>query len=120
MKSRTDGLSDTMATMLSDYVIKTPGTCGGKPRLKGHRIRVQDIAYYSEWCGWNPDQIADSLNLTLAEVHAALVYYFENMDEIREDLQKGNDLVEEMKRCNSSKLARKISQIDMESESKSA
>ena len=86
----------------------------------GHRIRVQDIAYYSEWCGWTPDRIADNLDLSLAKVHAALVYYFENMDEIREHMQNDIDLAQEMKQSIPSKLARKISQLEMESESRSA
>lgn len=97
-----------MDVMLSEYIVKTPGTCGGKPRLKGHRIRVQDVAYYSEWCGWTPDQIAEALELTLAQVHAALTYYFENIEEIRDHMRQADELYEEMKRKTPSKLAQAL------------
>ena len=29
----------------------TPGVCGGKPRIAGHRIKVQDIAVWHEIMG---------------------------------------------------------------------
>ncbi len=109
-----------MAVMFDEYIVKTPGTCGGKPRLKGHRIRVQDIVYYSEWCDWSPDQIADSLNISLAKVHTALAYYFENMEEIREHMREANKLVQEMKEKTPSKLAEKLRRREAEPESKSA
>jgi hypothetical protein len=33
-----------MTSVISEHIKITPGVCGGKPRLAGHRIRVQDIA----------------------------------------------------------------------------
>ena len=27
----------------TEHIVATPGTCGGKPRIAGTRIRVQDI-----------------------------------------------------------------------------
>jgi len=47
------------------------------------RVRVLDIYVMSELQGLNPDDIVDALpHLTLAQVHAALAYYFSNRDEI--------------------------------------
>lgn len=36
--------------------------------------------------GWIPEEIARRLELTLAQVHAALAYYHANQDEIEVDL----------------------------------
>ena len=35
----------------------TPGVCGGKHRIAGYRIRVQDIAVWSEQLNLTPDEI---------------------------------------------------------------
>ncbi len=42
---------------LVEHIVATPGTCGGKPRIVGHRIRVQDIAILHEDCGYLPDEV---------------------------------------------------------------
>lgn len=86
-----------MIEMLSDYVVKTPEICGGKACVKGHRIRVQDIATMSEFGGRTPDEIAGAYGLTLAQVHAALAYYFENIEEIREEIRRGEQIVEQLR-----------------------
>ncbi|MEK7732296.1 MAG: DUF433 domain-containing protein, partial [Planctomycetota bacterium] len=33
------------------HIEATPGVCGGRPRIAGHRIRVQDIAVWHESWG---------------------------------------------------------------------
>ncbi len=67
----------------------TPGVCGGRARIAGHRIRVQDIVLYTEQ-GQSPDEIASAYpGITLSDVHAALAYYFDRREaidrEIRDD-----------------------------------
>lgn len=94
---------------MSEHIVRTEGVCGGKPRIRDRRIRVQDVAYYSEWCDWTPDQIATELKLTLAQVHAALSYYFDNIDEIRQDIRDGNALSEKLANQIPSKVAEKLS-----------
>ena len=34
-----------MTTISSEHIQITPGVCGGKPRIAGHRIRVQYREY---------------------------------------------------------------------------
>ena len=109
-----------MAVMLSDFITKNPDICGGKPCLKGRRVRVQDVAYYSEWCSWSPDRIAESLSLRLSEVHAALTYYFENIEEVRQDMQSATSYAQELKERIPSKLKAKLRQYELDSETKSA
>lgn len=79
-------------------IVRTPGTCGGKPRIDGHRIKVEHIAICYERMGMSPDEIVASLpTITLAQVHAALAYYFDHKDEIDADIEEGKRFVEEMK-----------------------
>lgn len=103
--------------MLSEYISKDPDVCGGRACLKGRRVRVQDIACYSEWWGWSPDRIATELELSLTEVHLALAYYFENLEEIREEISHEIEAHQSGKKKATSKLAAKLGAISPESKS---
>ena len=68
-----------MAQALTNYIEIRPNQ-DGQPRahLAGTRVRVQDIYFDSEVHGMSPDRIAAGYpHLSLAQVHAALAYYFE-------------------------------------------
>lgn len=79
-------------------IVSTPGTCGGKPRIDGHRITVEDVAVWHERMGMSPDEIVSAYpSIMLSDVHAALAYYFENRERIDEEIQAGERFVEEMK-----------------------
>ena len=93
-----------MDLMLSEYITSTAGDCGGKPCIKGRRIRVQDVAIFSEEMQQTPDQIAQEFDLTLAQVHAALAYYFEHIDAIRAEIRRERDEFVRLKAENPSKL----------------
>ena len=59
--------------VISEHIESTPGVCGGKPRIAGHRIRVEDIAVWHEQQGLSPDEIvAQFPQITLADVYDAL------------------------------------------------
>ena len=70
-----------MDTILA-HVAVTPGVAGGKPRIAGHRITVQDIAVWHERLGLSADEIATEYGLSLADVYAALAYYYDHREEI--------------------------------------
>ena len=57
---------------LDEHIELTPDTVCGKPRVRGRRISVQDIAIWHERPGKNADEIASEYDLTLGDVHAAL------------------------------------------------
>ena len=79
-------------------IVSTPGTCGGRPRIDGHRITVEDVAIWHERMGMNPDEIVSSYpTITLSDVHAALAYYYENRERIDNDIAEGQKFVEEMR-----------------------
>lgn len=61
----------------------------------GTRIRVQDIYADSEIRGMTPDEIVVAFpHLSLAQVHAALAYYFDNREAILDEIRQDEEFVE--------------------------
>ena len=99
--------------LIAEHIVLTPGTCGGKPRIAGHRIRVQDIALWHERLGYSIEEIiAHYPQLTLADVHAALAYYYDHREEIQHAMAAAEALVARLKREIPSKLREKLRQRD--------
>jgi uncharacterized protein (DUF433 family) len=82
----------------------TPGISGGKPRIAGHRITVQNIAIWHERLGRGADEIASEYDLSLTEVYAALAYYFSHREEIDRSISESETFVEQMKSKKASKI----------------
>lgn len=58
------------------------GIRGERAFVAGHRVRVQDIALWNEE-GLSADEIVARVpTITLADVHAALAYYFDHREVI--------------------------------------
>lgn len=96
---------------LDEHIEVTPESAGGKPRIRGHRITVQDIAIWHERLGKNVDEIASEYDLTLGDVHAALAYYFDHRKEI--DTRIGDDraFVDAIRAQIPSKRSQKLSSL---------
>ena len=75
------------APVLDRHIEITPGIAGGKPRIAGHRITVQNIVIWHEFMGKSVDEIATEYGLSLADVYAALAYYFDHQAEIAHSIQ---------------------------------
>ncbi len=87
-----------IAPRLVEHIVSTPGTCGGRPRIAGSRIRVQDIVVWHEVHGLSPDEIVSQFpGLTLADVYAALTYYHDHREEIRQYMRDAEAFVEAFK-----------------------
>jgi uncharacterized protein (DUF433 family) len=95
---------------LDRYIETTPGVMGGKPRIAGRRITVQNMVIWHEWMGLSADEIAASYDLTLAEIYAALAYYFNNPQKIDMAIKESQRLITEMKEKIPSKLAFKFNE----------
>src|SRR5271154_6723299 len=79
-------------------IVSTPGTCGGRSRIDGHRITVEDVAIWHERMGMSPDEIVSAYpSITLSDIHAALAYYFENRAAIDADIREGKEFVEQLR-----------------------
>jgi len=103
------GYDIVMDPAMINHVETKPGVCGGKPCIVGTRIRVQDIYVWHELVGKSPDEIvSDFPQLSLADVHAALAYYWDNRETIQQQMKDAEELVEGMKLRYPSKLREKL------------
>jgi len=76
----------TAAFDIGTLIVRTPGICGGRARIAGSRISVENIVIDFN-AGMTPEQIIyDKPHLTLAKVYAALAYYYTNKAEIDADI----------------------------------
>lgn len=82
----------TMATAARTVqIVKTPGVRGGKARIEGSRICVLDVAYLHK-AGLTPEQIqVEYPDLNLAQIHAALSYFYANTEETEAEIQKDRE-----------------------------
>jgi uncharacterized protein (DUF433 family) len=87
------------------HIEQSPETAGGKPRIAGTRIRVQEVYIWHEINDMSVDEIASEYNLSLAQVYAAMTYAFDHLDEIRHDIHESEKFVEELKKKYPSKLS---------------
>jgi uncharacterized protein (DUF433 family) len=87
---------------LDRHIVATDGTLGGKPRIAGHRISVEDIAIWHVKLGKSVDEICTDYGLSLAEVHAALSYYYDHQSEIDQHIKETEAFVKELRRSSTS------------------
>lgn len=78
-------MSETVLSI--DMIVSNPKVRRGRPILAGTGIRVQDIAAAHVYKNRTPAEVAEDYAITLAQVHAALAYYFAHQDEIEAQLQ---------------------------------
>jgi uncharacterized protein (DUF433 family) len=105
----------TSSSIEKRHIEATPGTCGGKPRVAGHRVRVQDIVLWTEQ-GQSADEIVSHIaSISLADVHAALAYYYDHRDEIDDDLRRELTLAVESKARAGISLADRLRGMDGQS-----
>ena len=83
--------------VLTQHIEVTPGICGGKPRITGHRIKVQDIVIWHEKMAMSPDEIVYNYpTITLADIYAALAYYHDHREEIRQDIESSENFAKQL------------------------
>src|SRR5438552_16666966 len=100
-----------MENSTSERIVKTPGTLGGKARIAGHRVRVLDVVIWYEHQGMTSDEIVSQIpSITLSDVHSALAYYFDHVQEIQEDIRADRTFADEFLRNHPSLLDKKLKQ----------
>lgn len=87
------------------YIEQRADIANGKAIVIGSRIKVTQIAFEMERLGWTPDQIIDAHpHLTLAQVHDALSYYYENQADLDEEMIAEQKLAAELSQRYPSKM----------------
>lgn len=100
-------------SVIAEHIEITPDVCGGKPRITGHRIKVQDIVILHERMGMSPDEIVSQYpSITLSDVYAALAYYHDHLEEIRQQIQKDEAFARELQAETPSLVQQKLKDID--------
>ena len=80
-------MSSQAAVDIGQLVTRSPEIRGGRPCIAGTGVAVKRIAGWHRR-GMEPEEIAAQYgHLTLAQVHAALAYYYANREEIEADLE---------------------------------
>lgn len=77
-----------MATLveIGTLIDRDPRVRGGRPKISRTGVTVMRVAGWHK-LGYSAEEIAEQFgHLSLAQVHAALTYYFANRDEIDSDL----------------------------------
>ena len=108
--------------MAKAHIETKPDKCVGKPVIAGTRVRVWDIYVHHERLGKSPDEIVRAYpHITLADVHAALAYYWDHNAEIDQQMKDADEFVARLKDTNeASPLARKLAATDSGSDTASS
>ena len=94
----------------ASHIVSTPDVLGGKPRIDGRRISVQDVAIWHERMGMSVDEIATNYDLTLGQIYAALAYYYDHREAIDERIRQARKMIEELKALHPSDLQARLAE----------
>ena len=74
------------------HITINPQICGGSPVIEGTRFPVRSVVSYILLHGFSPEEmVARFPHLNLAQVYDALAYYYDNRDEIQQDLDANRE-----------------------------
>lgn len=71
-----------------DLITINPAIRGGKPCIAETSLRVTDLVMAHLFHKRTPDEIASDYELSLAQVYAALAYYYQHKAKLDEDIRK--------------------------------
>lgn len=97
--------------VLDGHIETTPDVSGGKPRIAGHRITVQNIVVWHEQLGKSADEISAEYDLPLSSIYAALAYYFDHQEEIDRAIAEDEAFVQALQEETDSPLAAKLNSL---------
>ncbi len=101
----------TPTPSLDSYIVSTPDTLGDKPRIAGTRIAVTHIKTARLKVGMSFEEIAQSYNLPLPAVYAAMAYYYAHKAEIDQRDSESAAYIEDFKQRNPSPLEAKLAEL---------
>lgn len=81
-----------MQKVTHPHVTSDPEICGGSPIVIGTRFPVRSVITYILQHGLAPEElVARFHDLTLAQIHDALAYYYDNRKEIDKDIAENTE-----------------------------
>jgi uncharacterized protein (DUF433 family) len=97
----------TAAKVVYSHITKQPDVRGGKACIDDTRIAVADVAVLLEQALGDRQIVEWYPSLNLAQVHAAISYYYENREELQKDLAEDDDAEAEHERRRAEYLSRR-------------
>lgn len=92
----------------TEYIERHPDYRGGRARIRGTRITVDDVVIMHRHLGQSLEEIVGRYDLAPAAVHAAMSYYYDHKDAIDRLIADDDAFFEAFKRANPSRLQEKL------------
>lgn len=67
---------------LATGIVSDPDVMDGEPVIEGTRVRVATLSNAVEKSGLDPNTVAERFDVSKADVHRALAYYYDNPEEM--------------------------------------
>jgi len=81
-----------MAKVAHPHITSDPNICGGSPIISGTRFPVRSAVIFILHHGLTPEElVARFPHLTLAQIHDALAYFYDNRKEIEKDMAENSE-----------------------------
>ncbi|MGH2534403.1 MAG: DUF433 domain-containing protein [Thermomicrobiales bacterium] len=88
-----------MVSVSREHIEIVQGAGGPKARIAGHRIRVRDVVFWHQELGMSAEEIVKEYpSITIADVYAALAYYWDHRDEIEAEIAASEAFVAEYRK----------------------
>ena len=79
----------------------------GIPWISGANTKVVEVVLDKMAYGWSPEEMhRQHPHLSMAQIHAALAYYYEHQDEVDADIERRDRYVEELRAQQKTPLTR--------------
>ncbi len=79
----------------------------GIPWIVGANTKVVEVVLDKMAYGWSPEEMhRQHSHLSMAQIHAALSYYYEHQDEVDADIERRDRYVEELRAQQKNPLTR--------------
>lgn len=86
-----------VAVLSINMIVSNPMVRNGRPIIAGTTLLVQDVAAHHIYRKYTPEELAYQLQISLAQVHAALAYYYMHQDDMDRQIEEDNRLIREAK-----------------------
>ena len=84
----------SVATLNNHIILNSDGI----PIINGTTVKVVEIVLDVKAHGWSPEEIHwQHPHLSLAQIHSALAFYWDNREEVEKDIARREDFVERMR-----------------------
>ena len=91
------------------HIVQTPGFYEGRPCIDTFKISVHDIAVWTRQ-GQTPEELTRAFGLTLAQVYAALTYYYDHQEQIDREIQEHDVFIAAQADADTSSVAERMRQ----------